>query len=48
MTSAMWGIVVGLGVIFGVSFYRYAHQPAMEEARFKSVGEDIQRRKRGQ
>jgi hypothetical protein len=26
MTSAMWGIVVGMGVIFATSLYRYNQQ----------------------
>jgi hypothetical protein len=27
MTYAMWGIVIGMALMFGVSFYRYKHRP---------------------
>jgi hypothetical protein len=27
MTAAMWGIVLGMGLMFGASLYRYTHQP---------------------
>jgi hypothetical protein len=25
--AAMWGIVLGMGLMFGASLYRYTHQP---------------------
>ncbi len=28
MTSAIIGIVLGMGLMFGVSLYRFRHQPA--------------------
>jgi len=30
MTYAMWGIVVGMALMFGVSLYRYSQPPVRE------------------
>jgi uncharacterized membrane-anchored protein YhcB (DUF1043 family) len=31
MTYAMWGIVIGMALMFGVSFYRYKHRAVHEQ-----------------
>jgi hypothetical protein len=30
MTYAMWGIAIGMALMFGVSLYRYSQPPARE------------------
>jgi hypothetical protein len=39
MTYAMWGILMGMALIFGVSLYRYGHPLEHGERPRQSTGE---------
>ncbi|AIP34958.1 hypothetical protein DR64_7898 [Paraburkholderia xenovorans LB400] len=39
MTYAMWGILMGMALIFGVSFYRYGHPLEPGQRLYRSTGE---------
>ncbi|CAG4910000.1 hypothetical protein R52603_03784 [Paraburkholderia saeva] len=38
MTYAMWGILIGMALIFCVSFYRYGHPPEHGQHPRQSTG----------
>jgi hypothetical protein len=42
MTSATWGIFIGMGLMFGTSLYRYLHQPPLLVERSDSAKQRIQ------
>jgi hypothetical protein len=46
MTYAMWGILMGVALIFGVSFYRYGHPLEHGQRLRQSTGEREQDRLR--